>query len=166
MPPETDNLRIEELHISDQRDREHVYASAQEVETLRVRDSNRRQEVLDLMSRGEVNTPNDLYRSSVIFHHGTSPDDFLISHRLAVLASIQGHRGSRWLSAATLDRFLMSIGRPQIYGTQFEHNRDDNRYELRLPLDDKTLLHFEKHFFGVPSVMERLADLNRNIKDP
>ena len=166
MPPETDNLRIEELHISDQRDREHVYATTEEVETLKTRDLNRRQEVLDLMSRGEVNTANDLYRASVIFHHGATADDFLISHRLALLSSIQGHRGSRWLSAASLDRFLMSIDRPQIYGTQFEHNREENRYQLRLPLDDKTLLHFEKNFLGVPAVMERLAALNRKVQNP
>ena len=116
------------------------------------------------MSRGEVNTQNDLYRAAVIFLHGAEPKDFLISHRLAVVSSIQGHRAARWLTAASLDRFLMSIGLPQTYGTQFEHNEDDNRYQLRLPIDDASVLHFEKRFFGVPSVMERLAQLNRRIQ--
>ena len=80
-----------------------------------------------------------------------------------MLSSIQGHRAARWLAAASLDRFLMSIGLPQTYGTQFEHNEEDNRYQLRLPIDDSAVLHFEKRFFGVPSVMERLAQLNRRI---
>lgn len=164
MPPETDNLRVEELHLADQKDREKVYSSAKEVAALKERDAARRKEILELMSRGEVNTQNDLYRAAVVFLHGVEPKEFLTSHRLAVISSIQGHRAARWLAAASLDRFLMSIGLPQTYGTQFEHNEDENRYQLRLPIDDSAVLHFEKRFFGVPSVMERLAQLNRRIQ--
>lgn len=164
MPPETDNLRVEELHNADQKDREKVYSSSKDVEALKLRDLARRKEVLELMSRGEVNTQNDLYRASVIFLHGAEPKDFLTAHRLSTIATIQGHRGARWLTVASLDRFLMSIGLPQVYGTQFEHNEEDNRYQLRLPIDDSAVLHFEKRFFGVPSVMERLAQLNRKIQ--
>ena len=163
MPPETDNLRIEELHAADQKDRENVYSSAKDVEALKGRDLERRRELQELIARGEVNTQNDLYRAAVIFLHGAEPKDFLTAHRLSVIASIQGHRNARWLAAASLDRFLMSIGLPQTYGTQFEHNEEDNRYQLRLPIDDSSVLHFEKRFFGVPSVMERLAQLNRRI---
>ncbi len=164
MPPETDNLRVEELHNADQKDREKVYTSSKEVEALKLRDLARRKETLELMSRGEVNTQNDLYRAAVIFLHGAEPKDFLTAHRMATIATIQGHRGARWLTVASLDRFLMSIGLPQVYGTQFEHNDEDNRYQLRLPIDDSAVLHFEKRFFGVPSVMERLAQLNRKIQ--
>lgn len=164
MPPETDNLRVEELHLADQKDREKVYSSAKDVAALKERDTARRKEVSELITRGEVNTQNDLYRAAVIFLHGVEPKDFLTSHRLAVISSIQGHRPARWLAAASLDRFLMSIGLPQTYGTQFEHNEEDNRYQLRLPIDDTSVLHFEKRFFGVPSVMERLAQLNRRIQ--
>ena len=163
MPPETDNLRVEELHAADQQDREKVYSSAKDVAALRQSDLARRKEMLELMGRGEVKTQNDLYRAAVIFLHGAQPNDFLTSHRLAVISSIQGHRAARWLSAASLDRLLMSIGLPQTYGTQFERNEDDNRYQLRLPVDDAAVLHFEKRFFGVPSVLERLAQLNRRM---
>ena len=163
MPPETDNLRVEELHLADQKDREKIYSSTKDVNALKERDLARRKEVQELMSRGEINTQNDLYRAAVIFLHGAEPKDFLISHRLAVVSAVQGHRAARWLAAASLDRFLMAVGLPQTYGTQFEHNDDDNRYQLRLPIDDSTVLHFEKRFFGVPSVMERLGQLNRRI---
>lgn len=164
MPPETDNLRLEELHGADQKDRERVYATAAEVSGLKERDFARRKEVVELMGRGEVNTVNDLYRAAVIFLHGAEPKEFLTAHRLATMASINGHKPSRWLSAASLDRFLMSIGLPQVYGTQFEQGEDDGRYQLRLPIDDSTVLHFEKRFFGVPPVIERLAQLNRRIQ--
>jgi len=165
MPPETDNLRIEELHAADQADRQRVLTSAKEIEALKKRDLARRQEVLELIARGEVNTQKDLYRCAVIFLHGAEPKDFVVSHRLAMMAAINGDRPSRWLAAASLDRFLMSLGLPQVYGTQFEHDAEQNRYQLRLPIDDSAILHFEKRFFGVPSVMERLSQLNRKASE-
>ncbi len=163
MPPETDNLRLEELHAADQKDREKVYSSAADIEALRERDRERRRELVEMMRLGNVNTSNDLYRAAVIFLHGAEPKEFLAAHRLATMAAINGHRPSRWLAAASLDRFLMSTGLPQLYGTQFEHSEDENRYQLRLPIDDSTVLHFEKRFFSVPPVVERLAQLNRRI---
>lgn len=163
MPPETDNLRLEELYLADQKDREKVYTSDAEIKELKQRDGMRRTLVGEMISRGEVSTPNDLYHAAVIFQHGEGPRDFLTAHRLASIASINGHRPSRWLMAAALDRFLMSIGMPQVYGTQFEHNPEDNKYQLRLPIDDANILNFEKKFFNVPSVMERLAQLNGRI---
>lgn len=163
MPPETDNLRLEELYLADQKDREKVYSSASEVDALKERDRERRRTLVEMIGQGEVNTSNDLYRAAVLFLHGVEPKEFLTSHRLATIASINGHKQSRWLCAASLDRFLMSIGMPQVYGTQFEHSEDENRYQLRLPIDDTTVLHFEKRFFAVPPVVERLAQLNRRI---
>ena len=164
MPPETDNLRLDDLHAADQKDREKVYTSVQDVEELKARDSERRHELVEMIGQGGVNTSNDMYHAAVLFLHGTEPKEFLSSHRLATMAAINGHRPSRWLAAASLDRFLMSIGLPQTYGTQFEHNEEDNRYQLRLPIDDTTVLHFEKRFFDVPPVVERLSQLNRRIQ--
>lgn len=164
MPPETDNLKLEELFNADQSERAKVLASAAAVEALRQSDAARRKELAELMSRGEVNTSNDLYRAGVIFLHGAEPKDFLTAHRLSTMAALGGHRGSRWLLAASLDRFLMSIGLPQVYGTQFERNEEENRYQLRLPIDDSTVLHFEKRLLDVPSVIERLSQLNRRVQ--
>ena len=164
MPPETDNLRLDELYAADQKDREKVYETTGEVDSLKQRDHERRRELVEMIGQGGVNTVNDLYHAAVLFLHGTEPKEFLSAHRLAMISSINGHKPSRWLAAASLDRFLMSIGLPQTYGTQFEHSEDDNRYQLRLPIDDTTVLHFEKRFFGVPPVVERLAQLNRRIQ--
>jgi hypothetical protein len=164
MPPETDNLRLEDLHAADQKDRQKVYGSTQEIEALKLRDAQRRSELLEMISQGSVNTSNDLYRAAVIFLHGAEPKEFLAAHRLATMSAVNGHRPARWLAAASLDRFLMSIGLPQTYGTQFEHSEEDNRYQLRLPIDDSTVLHFEKRFFDVPPVIERLAQFNSRIK--
>ena len=164
MPPETDNLRLRSSTRADQQDREKVYTAVADIDALKSRDAQRRLEAFAMIGQGGINTPNDMYHAAVLFLHGTEPQEFLSAHRLATMAAINGHRPSRWLVAATLDRFLMSIGLPQTYGTQFEHNEEDNRYQLRLPIDDKTVLHFEKRFFGVPPVLERLSQLHRRIQ--
>ncbi|HAZ08127.1 MAG TPA: hypothetical protein DCZ01_06310 [Elusimicrobia bacterium] len=165
MPPETDNLRLEDLFNADQKERAQILSSSAAVEALKQSDLARRKEVREMMARGEVNTAADLYRAGVIFLHGAAPNDFLTAHRLAAMAALNGHRSARWLLAASLDRFLMSIGLPQVYGTQFERNEEENRYQLRLPIDDASVLHFEKRFFDVPSVIERLTQLNRRIQN-
>ncbi len=164
MPPETDNLKLLEFFEADQSDRQRVYSKPGDVELLRTRDEERRKAVVEMMARGEVNTPNDLYHAAVIFLHGSTPKDFLTAHRLATIAAIKNHAPSRWLSCASLDRFLMSAGLAQTYGTQFEHNPEDNKYQLRLPIDDATLLSFEKKFFNVPPIAERLTQLNGKIQ--
>ena len=164
MPPETDNLRLLEIYQADQKDRERVFESAEEVQELKQRDSMRKTMVQEMVGRGEVATANDLYHAAVIFLHGHEPKDFMAAHRFASIAAINGHRASRWLMASALDRFLMANGMPQVYGTQFEFNEEDGKYQLRLPIDDANILNFEKKFFNVPPVIERLAQLNKRIQ--
>ena len=164
MPPETDNLKLEETFQADQHDREKVYDSQDAVDALKKADQNRRQSVSVMMELGEVKTKNDLYHAAVIFQHGEEPQDFLTAHRLATLAAIHGHRTSRWLLAAALDRYLMSINQGQVYGTQFEFNPTEKQYQLKLPVLEHTLLSFEKEMLGIPSVQNRLNQLNRQIK--
>lgn len=164
MPPETDNLRLQELYEADQKDRERVIESQQALKELHHRDAMRRTLVGEMIGRGEVNTASDLYHAGVILLHGSDAKDFLAAHRLSTLAALSGHRGARWLLAATLDRFLMAVGQPQVYGTQFEYNRDERKYQLRLPIDDARLLSFEKKTLNVPAVLDRLQQLNGKIK--
>ena len=82
-------------------------------------DAKRRVEVHRMLDTGEVHTANDYLRAAMVFQHGQTPDDYLLAHVLAVDAISLGSKDARWLSAATLDRYLGSIRQPQIYGTQF-----------------------------------------------
>jgi hypothetical protein len=163
MPPETDNLKLQEHFEADQADRQKVYETPEAVKELHHRDAMRRSLVGQMIQNGEVATTLDLYRAAVIFQHGAQQKDFLTAHRLASMAAVNGHKPSRWLMAASLDRFLMAVSLPQVYGTQFEHDPETNAYQLRLPVDDAGLLSFEKQFFNVPAVNERLKQLNGKI---
>lgn len=164
MPPETDNLKLKELFDADQEDRAKVYDTEEAVAQLNDADAARRKHILVMMELDEIKTKNDLYYAAVIFQHGTTSNDFLIAHRMATLSAVLGHRTARWLLAAALDRYLMSIKQGQIYGTQFEYNSDSKEYQLKLPVQDPIMLSFEKELLGIPSVHERLKQLNAQIQ--
>ncbi|MFA6317826.1 MAG: hypothetical protein WC943_10440 [Elusimicrobiota bacterium] len=158
-----DNGRLRELYLGDQKDRESVYHSKARVDDLSARDRLRRELIYEMMSQGTVKSPADLYHAAVILQHGSEARDFLAAHRLAVLSAVGGHRPARWLLAATLDRFLVSCSQPQVYGTQFEFDEGENRYCLRMPIDEASVMPAEKASLDVPAVGERLAQLNSRI---
>jgi hypothetical protein len=82
---------------------------------LKVRESK----VKALLAAGELETGEDFNEAAFIFNHGNNPDDCLFAHVLAMEAVLKGSNGAKWTEAATLDRYLQSIGRPQVFGTQY-----------------------------------------------
>lgn len=83
-------------------------------------DAARRHQVRRMLDAGEVRTATDYWHAAFIFQHGDRPDDYLLAHALATTAIVGGRSDAAWIAAATLDRYLQSIGRDQIYGTQFQ----------------------------------------------
>ena len=82
-------------------------------------DQDRRSLVRGIIDRNELHTGTDYANAALVFQHGATPDDYLLAHALAVVGASKGNRLALWLAAATLDRYLLSIKQPQIYGTQF-----------------------------------------------
>lgn len=72
-----------------------------------------------LIDNGALSSADDYYHAAYVFQHGENADDFLKAHALATVAIERGRADAAWIAAATLDRYLQNIGRPQIYGTQF-----------------------------------------------
>jgi len=79
----------------------------------------REAKVRALLAAGELKTGEDFKEAAFIFQHGNKPDDCLFAHLLAMEAVIKGSDSAKWMEAATLDRYLQSIGRPQVFGTQY-----------------------------------------------
>lgn len=149
---------------ADQKDRESVYHTPEALASLKGRDHERTRQAYELLRAGRLKTPSDLYHAAVVLQHGSVPSDFLTAHRLAFLSALMGHKTSRWLTAATLDRYLMSLGVGQVYGTQFELDPKEGKYQLKLPIQEQAILPFEKEFLGVPAAAERLKALNEQIR--
>jgi hypothetical protein len=135
------------------------------------RDAERRVRVRHLLDAGSVRTGYDYWVAAMIFHHGSTPDDFLLAHVLACVGIVKGDVNSRWLAAATLDRYLLETKRKQIYGTQF-----DGTPGAPVPDDyDKSLLndnlraalcvipHEKRHQAYLAYMSGKPADLNTTL---
>lgn len=118
MPAHT-NPELFQLFEADQADRnQHPVFDSPEYHSLRSRDALRRQRVREIVAAGQVVTPQDYYYAALVLHHGGDLPEVWRAYRLAKTAAEMGYRPARWLTAATLDRWLMMQGQPQKYGTQ------------------------------------------------
>jgi hypothetical protein len=70
---------------------------------------------------------------------------------LAVIAVSKGY-DARWISAATLDRYLLATGKNQIYGTQFRSNERDE--DVREPVDLGIVSDAERTELNVPTLKD------------
>jgi len=83
------------------------------------RDAVRRTLVRKLLAAGKIVTARDFHDAAYIFQHGQESSDYLLAHILAIEAVVKGDASSKWISAATLDRYLQAIGQKQVFGTQY-----------------------------------------------
>ena len=90
-------------------------------------DEARRKRTLELIRKGLLHTGADFREAAFVMQHGTTSDDYLLAHSLALAAMAKGDASAAWIAAATLDRFLWSKNLPQIYGTQFKENANGGR---------------------------------------
>jgi hypothetical protein len=117
-------------------------------------DSARRKQTRDLLDAGELRAGEDFRKAAFVFQHGDAPEDFLVAHTLALVALSKGDREARWIAAATLDRYLTTVGKAQIYGTQFDRNDAAREpYNRTLVSDDV------RRALGVPPIAEQLDQL-------
>jgi hypothetical protein len=123
-----DNEELKRLHDEDQSDR-----APTDVDWAIVspRDKARLSRVKELYLQNRLQTASDYYHGAMILQHGDAPEDFLLAHEFCVIAISKGKndKEAKWLAASSEDRFLMNIGRPQRFGTQF-HSEGNGPYKL------------------------------------
>ncbi|PUA29403.1 MAG: hypothetical protein B0W54_02095 [Cellvibrio sp. 79] len=132
---EDNSKALETIFSEDQKDRKIMTSGqAYDWESIAYRDEEREKAVRELIEKGKLQTGEDYYHAAMILQHGTSPEDHLLAHDLCVVAISKGEEKAKWLAAASLDRFLIGIGRNQRYGTQFRSDRSFNPPRL-VPID-------------------------------
>lgn len=111
---------IHELYLADQGDRGGVPGrQAASPDLMSSNDAKRRKRANQLLDSGALKSASDFHDAAFIFQHGDKADDYLLAHVLAMVAVSKGDPRGRWIAAATLDRYLQFIGRPQVFGTQY-----------------------------------------------
>lgn len=103
---------------------------ASEIASIRRADAARRERVLELLADDRVHGTDALSSAALVLQHGGEPRDYLVAHVLASAAAFDGDEDARWLAAASLDRFLQSIDRPQLFGTQLRKPSADAAWTL------------------------------------
>jgi len=82
-------------------------------------DKKRQIRTQELLDAGALQSGDDFYHAAFVFQHGNVSGDYLKAHLLAMVAAARGNTGAVWIAAATLDRYLQAIGKPQVLGTQY-----------------------------------------------
>jgi hypothetical protein len=115
------NAELAAIFTADQADR----SDWQRIDwaVVQPRDEARLRRVEEILAAGGAITADDYYRAAMVFQHGGERERVLRAHELArqAVALDATHKEARWLCCASEDRVLVKEGRPQRWGTQFEH---------------------------------------------
>jgi hypothetical protein len=130
-------------------------------------DAERREATQRLLSDGKLHTGEDFERAAFLFQHGSTPNDYLLAHTLAMIAVKKGRSSALWIASATLDRYLQAIHQPQIYGTQFFTR--PNEPTTQEPYDRMLIADPLRKQLGVPSQasqdeQRKQYDAERNLQ--
>jgi quercetin dioxygenase-like cupin family protein len=130
-PAAGENDELARLYREDQDDRK---GGNIDWEKVGPRDKQRQARVLELYKADKLQTGADYYHAAMILQHGRTPDDYLLAHEFCVAAIGKGEDRAKWLAAASEDRFLQSVQRPQRFGTQFSVEASSGTWRVKPPV--------------------------------
>lgn len=150
--PMQDNEELWQLFQADQRERSPEDDQVVDLSSVTARDIARLKRVKELYREGKIRTGADYFYAALILQHSNdSVEDYLLAHDFCLISIIKGDNRARWLAAATEDRFLISLGRPQRFGTQY---RVDDEGGWQLYDVDPNVTDSLRRAMNVPSLEE------------
>jgi hypothetical protein len=146
------NVELYEMFQADQKDRQGPI----DWKAVNKRDTDRRHRALEMIEAGDLAAPDDFIHAAFIFQHGGDSTSYRTAHDLAMKAVALDSTSirARWIAAAAKDRYLQSVGRPQIYGTQAK--LVDGLWTLE-PIDTTAVTDAERARWGVPPLARQRA---------
>lgn len=148
------NKTLEKLYNEDLADRQKSLKDAIPGKELNRRDKERLIKLRKLLPEIDTSEIWNCHYVAYLFQHGKTSEDYKKAHEYARRAVNLGSSATKWLYAATFDRWLVSQGKPQKFGTQFRLNKKGT-WELILPIDKNTT-DKERAKFGVPPIEDAL----------
>jgi hypothetical protein len=147
-----DNEELARLFQEDQSDRMPKDGKPIDWKKILPRDRAREGRVKELYRDDALQTGADYFHAAMILQHSPTVDDYLLAHELCIVGISKGEPRAKWLAAASEDRFLMNIGRPQRFGTQYRS--DVSGKNLRLYKVGEGVTDHLRRELGVPSLAE------------
>jgi hypothetical protein len=158
-----DNEEIKRLCAEDQSDRTPPQGKPIDWAIVSPRDKVRLKRVKELYTQNLLQTANDYDCAATVLQHGDMPEDFLLAHEFWVVAISKGKNDKDTLvmAAASEDRYLMNIGRPQRFGTQLrsEGNGPLQLYAVDPGVTDGLRLVMIGH--SLAEIKARVAEMNK-----
>jgi hypothetical protein len=165
--PEADHAEVARLCEEDQADRKPHEGQALDGKLIVERDAAREKRIKELYLAGELRTGHDFHRAALVLQHGHEPEDYLLAHELCIVAIDKGDHEAIWLAAASEDRFLMNIGRPQRFATQYKSDAPGEPMHLYNVGEGVTdALRAAFHAPSLERAKEREALMNPHAKKP
>lgn len=156
------NAELARLFAEDQADRKPEAGRSIDWVEVGKRDKARLARARELYARAELRAGEDYWHAAMVLQHGGEPQDHLLAHELCVVAIAKGFDRAKWLAAASEDRFLGSVGRPQRFGTQYTAAGPNAPYHLA-PIEDGVTDALRREF-NAPTLAEakaREAEMNK-----
>ncbi|HBY01509.1 MAG TPA: tetratricopeptide repeat protein, partial [Rikenellaceae bacterium] len=122
-------------------------------------DSIREARVYQLLDSNKVRTSADYNNAALIFHHGEDSVAYGMAVKLMKKSIELDSTRNKWYLAVMTDRYLLSINKPQIYGTHYK--RLDNKIVVREEMDSTIITDAER----IECKVETLAEQREKIKN-
>ncbi len=162
---EPDHSEVARLCEEDQADRKPHDEPAPDGKAIVRRDQEREKRIKELYVAGELRTGKDFHRAALILQHGHEPEDYLLAHELCIVAIDKGDHEAIWLAAASEDRFLMNIGQPQRFATQYKSDSPGEPMHLYMVGEGVTdALRADFHAPSLERAKQREALMNLHSK--
>jgi len=128
--PAVDNAELARMYEEDQADRKPAGGKSIDWSVVNSRDKAREKRAKEIYQSDGLRTGADYYHVAMILQHAELAEDYLLAHELCIVAIAKGEENAKWLAAATEDRFLMNIGRPQRFATQYRSDGPNAEFKL------------------------------------
>lgn len=168
--PVPDNAELALIYKADQADRLPGTAPS-DWHDMEKNDLARQARVRELLDSGAVRTGKDYYHAAMVYQHAEGADGVQVAHELAMIGACLGDKSSRWLAAASYDRMLMNLNRPQRFGTQY---RSDENGVMKFYQVSEGVTDSMRSALNVPSLakakerekemQKQMEELNKAIK--
>ncbi|MFD2515391.1 hypothetical protein ACFSRY_16070 [Pontibacter locisalis] len=115
--------KLAHAYKTDQADRMTIKAYLSMLnDSMAKRDSIRLEQVTLLYKESQISKPIDKFHAAFIFHHSKKSTLFETAQKLAgeaaSVSELKDNYVVQWLAKATYDRWMVSLGKAQKYGTQ------------------------------------------------
>ncbi len=153
-----DNPELTEIYRLDQADRQvdHIDWSV-----VAENDRKREKRIYEILEEGGVRTSNDYQNAAMIFQHGGNSEAYGMAVKLMTKSIELNPHADKWLLAAATDRYLLSKGEPQIYGTQFSKKNEEGAKWERSEMDSTQITDAQRMEYRVETLAQQQVKLRR-----